>query len=201
MSELHLGEIPFKDVLIHGIVRDSKGRKFSKSLGNGIDPIEMIEKYGADALRYYCLAKISPFQDGDFSEEKLKEAYNADLANGLGNLIARVAKLAETHSLSCHSGEGQNQDPEVLKFLEKYEFNNALSVIWSWIQAADQKINQEKPWELDEEKAKPVLEELVTTIQKVAQNLQPFLPDTSEKILKQFIGEIKSQQSLFPRIL
>ena len=67
----------------------------SKTLGNVYDPLPLLEKYGADPLRYYCLAKTPPFTDGDFSEEKFIEAYNSDLANGLGNLVARVAKLAE----------------------------------------------------------------------------------------------------------
>jgi methionyl-tRNA synthetase len=71
------------------------GQKMSKTLGNVYYPLPLLEKYGADPLRYYCLAKISPFQDGDFSEEKFKESYNADLANGLGNLVSRVAKLCE----------------------------------------------------------------------------------------------------------
>ena len=75
----------------------------SKTVGNVLDPIPLIEKYGADALRYYLLAKISPFSDGDFSEEKFKEVYNADLANGLGNLVARVAKLCERNKRG-HTG-------------------------------------------------------------------------------------------------
>lgn len=177
------------------------GQKMSKTLGNVVNPIEIVEKYGADALRYYCLAKISPFQDGDFSEEKLKEAFNSDLANGLGNLVARVAKLAEKHSLSRHpeliSG---SLSPEVQKYLEGFKFNDALSVIWKLITVADQRVNETKPWELEGDKAKEVIEDLCQQILVIAYNLQPFLPETAEKILKQFSGEIKSQTPLFPRI-
>jgi len=190
----------------------------SKTLGNVVNPLEMVEKYSADALRYYCLAKISPFQDGDFSEEKLKEAFNSDLANGLGNLVARVAKLAEKHSLviskESETTEKSNEKdfspsyrndkttfvPEVQKLLEEFKFNDALSLIWSKITIADQQINETKPWELEGEKAKAVLTDLCQQIIIIANNLQPFLPETSEKILKQFSGEIKSQTSLFPRI-
>ncbi len=178
------------------------GQKMSKSLGNVYDPIPFLAKYGADALRYYCLAKISPFQDGDFSEEKALEAYNADLANGLGNLVARVAKLAEKNDLSGHPPlDPESIDVNVKQHLDAFKFNEAMGVIWSWITEANQKINQEKPWELSEEKAKPVLAELIRTIQKIGYNLQPFLPETSEKILKQFKDpKIKAEKPLFPRI-
>ena len=182
------------------------GQKMSKTLGNVYDPNIAIEKYGADALRYFCLSKISPFLDGDFSEDKLHESYNADLANGLGNLVARVAKLCESHSViaeaegAASSKTKQSLDPKMTTHLEDYKFNEALSHIWGEISEADKKVNLEKPWELSGDKAKTVLEDLVKRIQHIAYNLQPFLPETSEKILKQFSGSIKSSASLFPRI-
>ncbi|MBI2338351.1 methionine--tRNA ligase [Candidatus Daviesbacteria bacterium] len=175
------------------------GQKMSKTLGNVYDPLPLVERYGVDSLRYYCLAKISPFQDGDFSEDKFKEAYNADLANGLGNLVARVSKLCEKNNITSENNSN-TFDPEVEGHLADYKFNEALSYIWSEIAKADKKVNEEKPWELTGEKAKAVLEDLVKRIQNIAFNLRPFLPQTSEKILKQFSGEIKSQQPLFPRI-
>lgn len=179
------------------------GQKMSKTLGNVYDPIPLVEKHGADSLRYYCLAKISPFQDGDFSEEKVFEAYNSDLANGLGNLVARIAKLTEKNNVSCHSERSEKSlDAEVKKHLDGFKFNDAINTIWKWVDQANQKINQEKPWDLSEEKARPVLEELVKTIQKIAYNLQPFLPETVEKISEQFKGpNIQVQKPLFPRII
>jgi methionyl-tRNA synthetase len=175
------------------------GQKMSKTVGNVYDPLVAIEKYGVDALRYYCLAKVSPFQDGDFSEEKLHEAYTADLANGLGNLVARVGKLAENNQLSA-GDLPTSFNKEVSEYLQGYRFNEALSFIWSQIKEADQKINQEKPWELSGEEAKNVLTDLIQKIQVIAYNLQPFLPETAEKILKQYSGEIKAESPLFPRI-
>ncbi|MBI2599421.1 methionine--tRNA ligase [Candidatus Daviesbacteria bacterium] len=180
------------------------GQKMSKTLGNVYDPIPLVEKHGADPLRYFCLAKISPFQDGDFSEEKFNESYNADLANGLGNLVARVAKLCETHSVIAIRQLPEKQslsfDPKMTQYLEEYKFNEATAFIWSQISEADKEINIKKPWELSKEEAKPVLEDLVGRIQQIAFNLQPFLPETAEKILKQFSGEIKSAPPLFPRL-
>ena len=175
------------------------GQKMSKTLGNVYDPHIAIEKFGTDALRYFCLSKISPFQDGDFSEEKLLEAYNADLANGLGNLVARVAKLCEQNNIE--GSDGANVwCADLEKFMGEYKFNEAIAVIWQLITEADKKINQEKPWELSGEKLKVILEDLVKRIQALGFNLRPFLPDTAEKILKQFSGKIKSAAPLFPRI-
>ncbi len=178
------------------------GQKMSKTLGNVYDPNIAIEKFGIDALRYFCLAKISPFQDGDFSEEKLHEAYNADLANGLGNLVSRVAKLCESHNVIASETKQSIKefDPKIIKPLEEYKFNEALAHIWGEITEADKKINQEKPWELSGEKLEKVLVDLVRRIQHIAFNLQPFLPQTSDKILKQFSGIIKSAPALFPRL-
>ncbi len=89
-------ELP-KKIFVHEYFTVN-GQKMSKSLGNVIDPLLLVEKYSVDPLRYYFLSKFSPFNDGDFSEEEFKKTYNADLANGIGNLVARVAKPAATHS-------------------------------------------------------------------------------------------------------
>ncbi len=175
------------------------GQKMSKTLGNVYDPTPFAEKYGADALRYFCLAKISPFQDGDFSEQKAIEAFNSDLANGLGNLVARVAKLAEKNKITSPAAP-THFDPEVEKLLNEFKFNEALQWIWKIVQRADQRVNETRPWELSGTPAKEVLEELSELILDIAYNLQPFLPETSEKILKQFSGQIKSSSPLFPRI-
>ncbi|MBI5044996.1 MAG: methionine--tRNA ligase [Candidatus Levybacteria bacterium] len=176
------------------------GQKMSKTLGNVINPLDMIKKYGADALRYYCLAKISPFQDGDFSEEKLVEAYNSDLANGLGNLVARVAKLAENNKL-IFEDQPLAIDPDVINFSEKFQFNNALESQWQEIAKADRLLNEQKPWNLPREEAVSVIKDLIQKIRLISFSIQPFLPITSKNILKQFSGEIKSQSPLFPRIV
>lgn len=175
------------------------GQKMSKTLGNVIDPQDLINKYGTDALRYYCLAKFSPFQDGDFSEEKFQEVYNADLANGLGNLVARVARLCETHGIKLED-TNPDLDKNIVRHVNGFMFNVALNYLWGQISELDQKINQEKPWELEGDRAREVLTPLAYSIREISQNLRPFLPETAEKIEKQFSGEIKSSTPLFPRI-
>lgn len=190
-----------KGVLIHSFVTASGGLKMSKTLGNVVDPFDVAEKYGIEALRYYLLSQIPLDEDGEFSWERLIEVYNADLANGLGNLAARVAKLAEQHQISLNRSNDLNHfDKEVAGKLNEFKFNEALGIIWNHISEADKKINETKPWELAPEQAKPVLEDLVQKIQQIAYNLQPFLPETSEKILTQFSGQVRSSAPLFPRI-
>ncbi|MCL5970414.1 MAG: methionine--tRNA ligase [Patescibacteria group bacterium] len=197
-----------KSLFVHGYFTVN-GAKMSKTLGNVADPIEFIEKYGTDALRYYLLREISPFLDGDFSENKLIQLYNSDLANGLGNLIARVAKLCENANFKkTKTVDNQkhisNFDEEYQKALLEYRFNDALLIIWDKIARLDKFINEEKPWELiknNDKRIKSVLEHSVDQIQEIASLLKPFLPETAEKIKEQFSGsEIKSQKPLFPRI-
>lgn len=187
-----------KQILIHGFV-NLKGEKISKSVGNVISPQDVVKEFGLEPLRYFMLSQIPIDADGDFTDERFKEVYNADLANGLGNLVARVAKLCEKNNIESNT-DANTWYPEVEQTLQEFKFNEATNFIWSQISEADKLINQEKPWELSEKDAKPVLEALVTRIQQIAFNLQPFLPETAEKILKQFSGEIKSAPPLFPRI-
>ena len=186
------------------------GQKMSKTLGNVYDPIPLAEKYGADALRYYCLAKISPFSDGDFSEEKFIESYNSDLANGLGNLVARIAKLCETALYKQTSSQGGNsthlvEDETYTKALSEFRFNEALEIVWTKVRDLDKFISQEKPWELAKAhnpRLDAVLGHSVDRLQEIAALLKPFLPETAEKIIDQFQGpEIKSGDPLFPRII
>jgi len=171
----------------------------SKTLGNVVDPVEMIEKYGVDALRYYFLREIPSTSDGDFSERRLKEIYNADLANGLGNLVARVAKLCEKNNIEASAPPTQF-DPRLEQPLREFKLHECIAHLWSEIAEVDRVINDKKPWELDGEEAKRVLKDLVQRILHIAFNLQPFIPETAEKILNQFSGKIKSASALFPRI-
>lgn len=195
-----------KSLFIHGYFTVD-GQKMSKSLGNVVDPIMLIDKYGADALRYYFLSQIPSTDDGDFSEEKLKVAYNADLANGIGNLAARVAKLCETIALKNENSIPLFKDvySKYLEDFNRYKLNDAVGMVWFEIGNIDIEINKFKPWELvgNKEKAFDLESHLkwcVSEILKIAVLLQPFLPETATKILNQFSGEIKSGPSLFPRL-
>ena len=190
-------ELP-KEIFAHGFFTIN-GQKMSKTLGNVISPEQLVEKYGVDGTRYVLLAAFPFGEDGDFSWGLFDRLYNADLANGLGNLVARVAKLCEQNAIEATLGSNV-WCADLEKYMGEFKFNEAINVIWQLIAEADKKINEEKPWELKGEKLTEVLNGLVKRIQAIDYNLQPFLPETSEKILKQFTGKIKSQPPLFPRL-
>jgi methionyl-tRNA synthetase len=188
-----------KQVFIHGFITVN-GQKISKSFGNTINPIEVAKKYGTDVLRYYLLAKINPYDDSDFTFKQFEETYNGELANGLGNLVSRVAKLCENSGLAFLETK-LPEDKNIGNALKEYKFDVALKTIWEEIAQTDQFINEEEPWTLKNEELKKVLVHLVDRLRSIAFNLKPFLPETAEKIEEQFKGpKIVSATPLFPRL-
>ncbi len=188
-----------RQIIIHGFIT-SDGQKMSKSTGNVIDPVEYSKKYGVDALRYYLLAKINPFEDSDFTREKFEEVYNSDLANGLGNLVARVSAMASKESIE-YAVLSIEISTEMGKAMQEYRFDEAMGSIWERIKKADQFVSEKRVWELKDKEKEEALVHLVSEIRQIALELSPFMPETAEKIAKQFGGEkIVKGESLFPRL-
>ncbi len=187
-----------KEILIHSFI-NSGGQKMSKTLGNVIDPFEIANKYGVEALRYYLLSQIPLSEDGDFTIDRFLEIYTADLTNGLGNLAARVAKLSQNNKIKAPNPE-QVFDNKLKEYFKNYQFSEALAYLWTKVAEVNREINQRKPWELSGNEAKLTILNLIKEIQYIAFNLQPFLPQTAAKILNQFSGHIEYQSPLFPRI-
>ena len=196
-----------KTIFVHGFI-NVNGQKMSKSLGNVIDPFELVKKYGVDPVRYFLLRELPPTEDGDFTYDKFEARYNADLAKGLGNLVARVITLAKklkaqnlkrkttVQNLKLKK-EISNAKKEYKKALEQFRFNEALTSIWGLISFCDKYIDQEKPWQ-ESKRQKEVIGNLLFAIGEIARLLLPFLPETAEKMFKQL--ETRKSAPLFPRI-
>lgn len=191
-------ELP-KTILVNGFLT-LNGQKISKSLGNIIKTSELVGQFGPDAVRYYLLKSKPIDTDGDISIEKIKESYNADLANGLGNLVARIAKLCENSNFDFQETKLEF-DAEWKKHIEAFRLNEALEKVWKFVNATNQRISEEKWWELTGQPLHDALQYGVNFIRKIAFHLQPFMPQTSQKILEQFNGpKIKTNKPLFPRL-
>lgn len=191
-------ELP-KTIFAHGFFTIG-GQKMSKSLGNIITPLQLVDKYGVDGARYLLMSAVSFGTDGDISLDAFDQKYNADLANGLGNLVSRVAKMAEKSDFEFTSKETKIYD-EVKKSIESYRFDEAMKFIWEKITNVDQAINKDEPWKLEGEELKSKLQYYLEEIAEIALNLKPFLPQTVEKIAKMFGSPvIKAGEALFPRI-
>jgi len=187
----------------HGFL-SLNGKKISKSLGNVVAPKDLVEKYGVDPVRYYFLRYGPIVEDSDFSEDNFKTVYNADLANGLGNTVARLAKLAEKSgfSFSFNTKDINVLSTDLAQYFDLFRVDLALQHIWSKLSDLDKKINEEEPWSIkDIEKLKEVLQSEIEDLILIAKLCKPFIPDTSEKILNVFKeGKIIAIGGLFPRI-
>lgn len=174
-------ELP-KKIIVHGFLTVD-GKKMSKSTGNIISPLNLMDKYSADTLRYYLMRTIPFGDDGDFSEKHLIKRHNDELANKLGNLISRTTTLAEKIQLEkCENKLAEKFQIEKIKsFLNNFETNKALCEIFTFIDTCNEYIQDKKPWET---KDKKVLYEIIDSIKKITILLSPFLPTTCGKIAK-----------------
>ena len=189
-------ELP-KSLFIHGHIL-SGGKKMSKTLGNVIGIDEMIEKFGVDGTRYLLMSGGTFGDDLDLTMERMTEKYNADLANGLGNLTSRVIKLAQNFQVPPPA---IGFSDKISEFLNEFKFDAALEYINNLVKDSNKYIEDNKPWELaksDEQKFAEVMKKLLSDLNKIAELLTPFMPETSSKIKTAL--ETKVAQPLFQRI-
>lgn len=205
------GVAPSRQIFIHGFMTND-GQKMSKSMGNVVNPIELAEKYSTDAVRYYLLKAINPYEDSDFSIASFETLFNSDLANGLGNLVSRLAQMIENFAPAILVTDEMVQTNERFQVTQKnvdsaltdFNFNLAIDSIREDIFYANQQIEIVKPWELNKtnpEQCKIELEKLAVLVTAIAQNLKPFIPETADKVLDVYFNkQIKKPEPLFKRI-
>lgn len=201
-------ELP-RSLFVHGYVTVN-GQKISKSLGNVINPGEIIKKYGADNVRYFLLRQISPFNDGDFSESALVETVNADLADGLGNLVQRTCVMLEKYCNGQIPKPGKFSDKEdalvnavsifeeVDVLMQKFEWNRAAEKIIGAVHQANKYVNETEPWKLaktDQKHLATALYVLIECLRIFSTLLSPFIPSSAENISRQLgqkLGNFKT---------
>jgi methionyl-tRNA synthetase len=188
-------EVP-KNLYVHGFITVD-GQKMSKSLGNGIDPLELLKMHDAEVVRYFMLRELQSTEDSDFSYQNLESRYNSDLANGLGNLVQRTATLVDTKlggKVSYKSDLGLTEaslkevldDSEYHKAFEAFRLHDAVANVWAKIGIANAYINEREPWKQEGEEQYKTLIVTVAMISHIAWLLKPFMPSTSERVAKRF---------------
>ena len=191
-----------RGILVHGMII-SDGKKMSKSLGNVIDPNEMVSRYGTEATRYLLLRHVHPFEDTDITRERLDEWYTAGLANGLGNLAARIMKMAEDHlDAPVARPEADVFPQEYTDALDRYELQEAADYVWKQIGILDARIQETQPFKVvkeNPEQGRKMIAELAVELYRIARLLHPFMPTTSGTI-KAAVLENKKPETLFARV-
>jgi len=208
-------DIPLpKGLYIHGFFKIN-GQKMSKSLGNVVSPNDLVKQYGSEVTKYLILSQFSFGSESDIKINDFPAKYNADLVNGLGNLINRLTNMIEQY-LDGDIGltkKDLEKSLNISKFLsninqeiEELNFKLALLKIWNIISTVNEEIDKNKPWELaknnDQQKLKKLLQDWTKYLYNIAVSLQPFMPQTAEHILKILTAKQikKPVKPLFPRI-
>jgi methionyl-tRNA synthetase len=194
------------DIFVHGYITAS-GRKLSKSLGNAVDPVDVVDRYGAETLRYYLLADVPPFADGDFSEERLFQRRNSELANELGNLVSRVTSLIGRYREGVvPAGEDSAVETAFWEFahqavadtataFERFDPREAITSLWGLVRRTNAYLDETAPWHLAKDESPEGSARLDTSLKTAAAavrvlgvQLHPFLPATSAAMVEALGG-------------
>lgn len=190
-----------KNIVVDGFI-SSGGQKMSKSIGNVINPVDVVEKYGVDTLRYFVSRELHPFEDGDVTMEKIGESYTAHLVNGIGNLTSRILQMAESYCDEKVVVEDVVLSKEFVCQIEGFNLQKAYDIVWKKIGEMDERIALEKPFQVakeDRKKAGEIVSELVQDLYWVAKHIEILMPETSSKMIVAIEEQKKPNSPLFER--
>lgn len=179
----------------------------SKSIGNVINPFDVVDTYGTDFIRYFLLRHVHPFEDTDVTEERMAEAYNAHLVNGLGNLTSRILTMVENYGVEyvLNDKEKTWNDPEFEEYkdmIRSYEFQSALNWLWEGVDGLDQFIASEEPFKkikTDEDQARQDVAYAALRLYDIAVLLEPVMPETGSRLIGLITDAKKPSEPLFER--
>jgi len=203
---LSLG-LPLPKLLyVHGFIT-ADDKKMSKTLGNVISPFAIVEAYSADVFRYYFLRHIPSYDDGDFSWDKLADAYNNELANELGNAVQRTSAMILKYQKGVIGNipEAEHDLAQYKEALERCQFDRALDEVWRQVRGLNQYIEEVKPWSIakegDDDHLREVLAYQVSNLLEIADLLEPFMPVTAAAIKGIFSSGVVQpiEGTLFPK--
>ncbi len=189
-------------IVVNGFITGDGGIKMSKTLGNVVDPRDIVNEYGTDALRYFLLREVSSFEDSPFTIERFKDAYNSGLANGLGNLSSRLLTLSEKYLDKCPEIPENSIPQDFFDILETFDIKKATDYIWEEIQSLDKYIQETEPFKVvkvDEEKGKELISSMILRLYTIARMLNPIMPETNIKLKALIKANKKPETPLFAR--
>lgn len=189
-------------VVINGFIMGGGGVRMSKTVGNVVDPRDIVAEFGTDALRLFMAKEISTFEDSPFTRERFLEAYNAHLANGLGNLVSRAMNMVVTYDVDISNVTFPEFSEIIHPAYTSFEINKAVDAIWDEIKDLDTFIAEQAPFKkvkVDEAGAHDDLRHVVQGLARIAVSLQPIMPDTSAAIIELIKEKKKPEAPLFLR--
>ncbi len=180
----------------HGFITVD-GHKMSKTLGNVIDPFALITRYGVAATRYYLAREIPAHDDGDYSEHRMTQLYNADLANELGNLVSRAITIAHRDGLTVTDTEVRSGplSPESV-----FAYQHELEMIWTSVKEINRSFNEYEPWTKSAAGRSDFMTKVMRSLHQIGQRLSPCMPATADMIMSVTRGPIPTIDPLFPRL-